>query len=163
MYTSLPSLWSLPPTHPHPGPEGHHRAPGWAPVLCSSFPPAVYFTRSSMCMSMPLSQVFPPSSPLTVSPSLPLRLPLYSAPQIGSSVPLLSIPYICVNIRYSFFFFWLIPLCITSSTRLIHLTPTNSNLFFFMAEKYFIVYMYRNFFIHPSVKEIQVASMSRLL
>ena len=39
-------------------------------------------------------------------------------------------------------------LCIT---RLIHLTPTNSNLFFFMAEKYFIVYMYHNIFIHPSV------------
>ena len=43
-------------------------------------------------------------------------------------------------------------LCIIGS-RFIHLIRTDSNVFIFMAEKYSIVYMYHNFFIHLSVNE----------
>ena len=38
-----------------------------------------------------------------------------SALQISSSVPLVEIPYICINKQYSFFSFWLTPLCMTVS------------------------------------------------
>ena len=41
-------------------------------------------------------------------------------------------------------------LCIISS-RFIYLIRNDSNVFLFMAEQYFIVYMYHNFFIHSSV------------
>ena len=131
-----------PSTHPHPSPWGHHRAPSWAPVLCGSFPLAICFTHRSKYMSMPLSQFFPPS-PLTVPKSVSM-----SANRFISTTSVVSI-YMC---QYTiFFFFWLISVCITICTRFIHLTPTDSNSFFFMAEKYSIVYMYHNFFIHPSV------------
>ena len=50
-----------------------------------------------------------------------------------------------------FIFLWLISLCLIGS-RFIHLIRTDSNVFFFMAELYFIVYIYHNFFIHSSVK-----------
>ena len=36
-------------------------------------------------------------------------------------------------------------------SRFIHLIRTDSDVFLFMAEQYSIVYMYHNFFIHPSV------------
>ena len=41
-------------------------------------------------------------------------------------------------------------LCIIGP-RFTHLIRTDSNVFLFMAEHYFIVYMYHNFFIHSSV------------
>ena len=41
-------------------------------------------------------------------------------------------------------------LCIIGS-RFTYLIRTDSNSFFFMAEKYYIVYMYHNVFIHSSV------------
>ena len=46
--------------------------------------------------------------------------------------------------------FWLISLCIIGS-RFVHLIRTDSNVFLFMAELYFIVYKYHNFFIYSSV------------
>ena len=47
------------------------------------------------------------------------------------------------------FSFWLTSLCIIGSS-FIHLIRTDSDVFLFMAEKYSIVYMYHNFFIHSS-------------
>ena len=41
-------------------------------------------------------------------------------------------------------------LCIIGS-RFTHIIRTDSNVFLFMAEHYFVVYMYHNFFIHSSV------------
>ena len=52
--------------------------------------------------------------------------------------------------QYLSFSFWLTSLCIIGS-RFIHLIRTDSKAFLFMAEWYSIVYMYHNFFIHPSV------------
>jgi len=38
-----------------------------------------------------------------------------------------------------------------TSSRFVHITRTDSDLFLFMAEQYSIVYMYHNFFIHSSL------------
>ena len=54
-----------------------------------------------------------------------------------------------VSILYWCFSFWLTSLCIIGSS-FIHLIRTNSNVFFLMAERYSIVYMYHSFFIHSS-------------
>ena len=48
-----------------------------------------------------------------------------AALQIGSSVPFFLTPYICVNLWYLFFSFWLTSLCITGS-RFIHFTESKS-------------------------------------
>ena len=53
-------------------------------------------------------------------PHLPLLCPQVCS-LLGSSVPRFSIPYMCVNIWYLFFSFWLALLCIKGSTSL-HLT-----------------------------------------
>ena len=49
--TYISSLWSLPPSHPHPPTLGHHRAPNFA-GLCISFPLASYSTHGSVYMPM---------------------------------------------------------------------------------------------------------------
>ena len=48
-----------------------------------------------------------------------------------------------------FFSLWLISLCVSNS-RFIHITTTDSILFFY-SKQYSIVYMYNNYFIHSSV------------
>ena len=58
-------------------------------------------------------------------------------------------PYICISILYWCFSFWLTSLCIMGSS-FIHLIRTDSNAFFLMAEKYFMVYMCHSFLIHSS-------------
>ena len=49
---------------------GHHRAPGWVPVLYSSFPLVIYRTHASVYMSMLPSRFVPPSPSPTVPTSL---------------------------------------------------------------------------------------------
>ena len=58
--------------------------------------------------------------------------------------------YICINIWYLSFFFWLTSLCIIGS-RFIHLIRTDSNVFLLIAGQYSIVCMYHNFLTHSSV------------
>ena len=54
LYISPPSL--APPSPPAPtNPPGGQGAPGWAPLLHGSFPPATRFTQDSVYMSEPLS------------------------------------------------------------------------------------------------------------
>ena len=53
------------------------------------------------------------------------------------------------SILYLSFSFWLTSLCIIGSS-FIHLIRTDSNVFFLMAEQYYIVYMYHSFLIHSS-------------
>ena len=55
--------------------------------------------------------------------------------------------YICINIQYWCFSFWLTSLCIIGSS-FIYLIRSDSNAFFLMAEKYSIVNMYHSFLIH---------------
>ena len=52
-----PPCWaSVPPTPLYPTPLGHHRSLGWAPVLYSSFPLAIYFAHGSVYMWVLLFQ-----------------------------------------------------------------------------------------------------------
>ena len=53
----------------------------------------------------------------------------FAVSHIGSSLPPFKIPYICVNILYWCFSFWLTSLCIIGSS-FIHLIRTDSNMFF---------------------------------
>ena len=55
----------------------------------------------------------------------------------------------CINILYWCFPFWLTSLCIMGSS-FIYLIRTDSNIFFLLAEKYSIVYLYHSFIIHSS-------------
>ena len=67
-----------------------------------------------------------------------------SVSHIGSSLPSFYIfPYICVNILYWCFSFWLTSLCIIGS-GFIHLIRMDSNVFFLMTEYYSTVYMYQS-------------------
>ena len=50
MYTEIPSLLKLPPTHPHPNHTPHRRARAEIPVLHSNFSMPSYFTHGSIYM-----------------------------------------------------------------------------------------------------------------
>ena len=114
MHTYIPALWSL-------APLSHHRALSWAPVLYSSFPLAIHFTRGSVHMSVLLSQFIPPSPSWAVSTVHSLWLRLFLPCKY---VHQFHAPFSCVNIRYLFFFFWLTSLCMTGS-RSIHITTND--------------------------------------
>ena len=58
-------------------------------------------------------------------------------------------PYICFNILYWCFSFWLTSPCIIGSS-FIHFIRMDWNAFFFIAKWYPIVYMYHSFLIHSS-------------
>ena len=57
MYTSIPSLLNLPPSHPHHAIHiGHHRALGWAPCATQQVPTSYVFTHGSViCQSKSFS------------------------------------------------------------------------------------------------------------
>ena len=44
--------------------------------------------------------------------------------------------------------------------RFLHLTKTDTNSFLFMAERYSIVYMYHNFFIHSPMESLTTLDSS---
>ena len=104
------------------------------PVLQSTFPLAISFTRGNGNVSMLLSQFIPSSTFHPVSTSLFfMSLISTAALQIGSSVPpSFQILCVCVNVEYVFFSFRLSSLCIKGS-KFIHLFRTESNAFLFMA------------------------------
>ena len=83
-YIYLPPLLSLPPTHSHPIPPGHHRALSLS-VLYSSFPLASYLHMVVYNMSMLLSQFVSPSPfPHCVHKYIPYVCISIPALQIGS-------------------------------------------------------------------------------
>ena len=104
--SSLPPILPIPPLYV----VTEHRAD--LPVLCSCFPLAIYFTFSSVYMSMLLSHfVQAYNSPLPLS-STPFSMSVpYSCPApritrtIFSFLFFFQIPYICVSIQYLFFSF----------------------------------------------------------
>ena len=77
-----------------------------------------------------------PQSPKVCS----LHLCLFCCLAYRIVITVFLIPYICVNILYWCFSFWLTSLCIIGSS-FIHLIRTDSNAFFLIAEQYPIVYM----------------------
>ena len=80
VYPHTPSLLHLPPTLPIAPPSvvTKHRAD--LPVLCSCFPLAIYFTFSSVYMSVLLSHFIPAYPSLSPCQVHSLHLRLYSCP-----------------------------------------------------------------------------------
>ena len=135
MYTNIPisppSCVSLPPSLSHPSRWSQSTELISLCCAAASHKLAILHLVVYICPCHSLT-----SSQLTLPPPCVLKSILYICVFIpvlplGSSEPF--IPYICVSIRYLFFSFWLISLCMTDS-RSIHLTKNNSVSFLFMAE-----------------------------
>ena len=140
-------------------PLGHHRAPNWAPCAIRNFPLAVYFTHSIVYMSIQLLIYHP--LPSLCSHICSPCLCLYSCPANSSFLPFFYIPYICINIQYLFFSFWLNSVCMTDS-RFIHITTNDSVPFLFMANIPIYIYIYVPHLLYPFLCWL-VVSMSWLL
>ena len=109
------------PPPPDPSPVGHHRVWSWAPCAVQQLPTSYLFYHGSVHMSTLLSQFVPPALPLYPHIcSLCLHLYFFPANKFICTIFLDSV-YICINIQYLFFSFWLTSLCVTDST------PTHIN------------------------------------
>ena len=134
VYMCSPSWTLLPPPSPyHPSGSSQCTSPKH-PVSCIEPGLATRFIHDIMHVSMPFSQIFPPSP----SPTESIRLFYTSVTLLLSRTQgycyHLSKFHICVySILYWCFSFWLTSLCIIGSS-FIHLIRTDSNVFFLMAE-----------------------------
>jgi len=120
VYMCSPSWTLLPPPSAYP-PSGSSQCTNPKhPVSCIEPGLATHFIHDILHVSMPFSQIFPPSP----SPIESIRLFYTSVSLLLSHTPgycyHLSIPYICVSILYWCFSFWLTSLCIIGSS-FIHL------------------------------------------
>ena len=132
-------------------PLGRHRAPA----------PRILYPASNLDwwfvsyydvihVSMPFSQIIPSSPSPTESKrhfyaSVSLLLSRIQGYRYHLSKFHIYVLLYCIGV----FSFWLTSLC-TIGYSFIHLIRTDSNVFFLMAEKYSIVYMYHSFLIHSS-------------
>ena len=117
----------LSPSHP----SGFSQCTGFeCPMSCIKVGWVIYFTYRNMHVSVLVSQVISPWPSPTESKSLFLCV-RFAVSHIWSSLP--SFPYICINILYWCFSFWLTSLCKIGSS-FIYLIRTNSNAFFLIAE-----------------------------
>ena len=121
----------LPPLPIHPSSSSQHCL--WVPCVTRQAPLALFYFRQCVC-----SKAVPSDHPTLSFSHWVLKSVLYvhvsfAALHLGSSVPSFEIPYICVNIQYLSFSFWLTSLCITGS-MFIHLIRTDSDVLLFMAE-----------------------------
>ena len=122
-----------PPSHlpPHPIPQGHPSAPA-----LSTLSHALNLDcRSISHMIIYMFQYYSLSHPTLAFSHRVQKTVLYiyvsfAVSHIGSSLPFLKILYICANILYWCFSFWLTSLCIRGSS-FIHLIRTDSHAFFF--------------------------------
>ena len=100
------------------------------PVSCIKHRLAISFLPDSIHVSMPFSQIIPPSPSPTESKS-----PLYTSVSLllshieGHHYHLYKFHIYVASIRYWCFSFWLTSLCIIGSS-FIHLIRTDSNVFF---------------------------------
>ena len=127
MHTYIPSFLNLPPT-----PPSHPTRSSQSPELSSLCYRATSHQLS--VLHMLLSQFVPPA-PSPLCPHVDsLCLHLYSCPadRFFCTIFLDSI-YICVNIWYLFFSFWLTSLWMTDS-GFIHITTNDPIYFLFMAK-----------------------------
>ena len=121
------------------------------PVSCIEPRLAICFLHDSIHVSMPFSQIIPPSLSPTGSKSL-----------FFSSVSLLLSHIQGYHYHLSKFHIYVLVYCTgvflsgllhsIIGSSFIHLIRTDSNVFFLMAESYSIVYMYHSFLIHSSAK-----------
>ena len=123
----------LPPSLYHPLRSSQCTTPKH-PVSCIEPGLAIHFIYHIIRVSMPFSQIIPPSP----SPSESKRLFYISVSLLLSHIQgycyhLSKVHIYCVSILYWCFSFWLTSLCIIGSS-FIYLNRTNSNVFFLMAE-----------------------------
>ena len=130
VYTCSPSWTPLPaPSLYHPSGSSQCTSPKH-PVSCIEPGLATHFIHDIIHVSMPFSQISPPSP----SPTESIRL-IYTSVSLCCLVHrvivtiFLNSIYICVSILYWCFSFWLTSLCIIGSS-FIHLIRTDSNVFF---------------------------------
>ena len=96
VYTCSPSWIPLSPPSPyHPSGSSQCTSPKH-PVSCIEPGLAIHFIYDIIHVSMPFSQVIPPSS----SPTESKRLFSFAVSHTGLSLPSFWIPYICVSILY---------------------------------------------------------------
>ena len=133
---------------PHPIPLGCPRAPALSALLHawnlhrSSILHMVIYMLQCYFLTISHPCLFPQSLKVC---SLYLCLSCCLAYRIIDTIFLNSI-YICINILYWCFFFWLTSLCIIGSS-FIYCSRTDSNAFFFIAEWYSIMNTFLFFFI----------------
>ena len=120
---------------PHPISLCGYRALVWVPWVIQQIPSG-YLFYIWQCMFPCTFSIHPTLSflpPHRVHKSVLYVCISIAVLQIGSSLQSFYIPYICVNIQYLFFSFWLTSLCIIGF-RFIHLISTDSHPFLFIAE-----------------------------
>ena len=134
VYMCSPSRPSLPlPSPSHPSGSSQCTSPKH-PVSCIKSGLVNHFTYDILHVSMPFSQIIPPSPSPTESRRLfNTSVSLLLSHIQGFHYHLSKFPYICVSILYWCFSFWLTSVCIIGSA-FIHLIRTDSNVFFLMAE-----------------------------
>ena len=103
----FPSLRNFPPI-PHPTPLGHHRESDWVPCVIWQ-PPTNYLFYTWQCIYVNSTFSIHPtlSFPHCVHKAIHYICNSIPSLQIVSSVPFFQILYICINIWYLFFSFWL--------------------------------------------------------
>ena len=138
-----------PPFPPHP--SGLCQSTSFvSPALCSELALVICFAYDNARGSMLFSQIIlPVPSPVESETLFLCIFVCFADLHVGSLVLSFKIPYICINIQYLSFSFWLTSVCVAGS-RFMHLIKPDSNSFLFIAESYSIVYMYHNFLIHSS-------------
>ena len=132
VYMCSPSPTFLPPPSPYHRSGSSQCTSPKHPVSCIEPGLATRFIYDIIHVSMPFSQIIPPSLFPTKDCSIHQCLFCYLIYRVIVTIFLNSI-YICVSILYWCFSFWLTSLCIIGSS-FIHLIRTDSNVFFLMAE-----------------------------
>ena len=141
---SLPSWTSLPcptPSHPSLLSQSH----GLSSRSHTANPPGSIYMWECICLHAILSITPPSSSSSCVHMSVLYVCISTAALHIDLSIPSFKIQYICINILYLFFSFWLTSLCITGS-EFIDLIRTDSNVFLFgLSNSLLYICMYHYF------------------
>ena len=133
VYMGSPSLTPLPPPSPYHLSGSSQCTSPKHPVSCIEPRLAIRFLHDSIHVSMPFSQIIPPSPSPSESKSLFYTSVSLLLSHIQGYCSHLSKFHICISILYWYFSFWLTSLCIIGSS-FIHLIRTDSNVFFLMAE-----------------------------